>query len=371
MAQTVARSWMFTINNPSDEDIPSLSWKNAVFIVYQKEKGSEEGTDHYQGYVQLSKPSKLGGMKKLNSRAHWEPRRGSHDQAVAYCTKEDTRVSDPVYLGDPVVQGQRNDIRALHEAVVSGKTDVVLQEEFTEAYYKYYKAVDRVRANLLTPRSDKPIVEWYYGKTGTGKTRKAYEDNPNAYFKDMSNGKWWSGYAQQDCVILDDMRKDTFKYHELLRLLDRYPLMVEFKGGAMHFNSPKIIITSCFRPEEMYDTREDLQQLLRRIDNVIEFKCLERKKRTPPGSPRNSLCKIEKYNAELSDLAYEKFTEETEDIRVSIHGQSQKTVLLAQEGQWVLRAVHEAPEGNREYQGSSKPGLSFVEGFGISRISDV
>jgi len=361
---------MFTINNPTEEDVPTLeSWKHSVYILYQKERG-ENGTDHYQGYVQFNGAQRLAHCKKLNARAHWEVRHGTHEQAVLYCTKEDTRIDDPVHLGSPVTQGRRMDIVDLYDAIKDGKQDAELQEDHTEAYFKYYKAVDRVRANLLTPRTEKPLVLWYHGATGTGKTRKAYEDHPGAYFKDMSNGKWWDGYRQQDCVVFDDMRRDTFKYHELLRLLDRYPLQVEYKGGALHFNSPTIIITSCFPPSDLYETREDLQQLLRRIDKIVEFKVLERKKRTPPGSPRNSLCKVEKHNAELSDLAYEKFVEETEDIRVSIHGQAE-SVILAEEGQWVVRALHEAPEGTREYTGSSKPGLSFVEGFGISRISDV
>lgn len=281
---------MFTINNPTPGDEPLLeTWPRCVYIVFQKESGENE-TPHLQGYAQFDRAVRLGHVKKCNERAHWEVRRGTHEQAVQYCTKEDTRIEVPVHLGSPVTQGKRSDLDLVYDAIKEGKSDKDIQEEHTSAYFKYYKAVDRVRANLMLPRSEKPEVLWYYGATGTGKTRLAYEENPGAYFKDMSNGKWWDGYNQQDCVVFDDMRKDTFKFHELLRILDRYPLMVEYKGGAKHFNSPKIIITSCFHPKDMYETREDLQQLLRRIDKVIHFSGLfDKKKRTPPGSPRSDV----------------------------------------------------------------------------------
>ena len=81
-----SRGWMFTINNPQEEDIPTLEWKNAEYIVYQKEVG-ENGTEHFQGYLYLKCVARLSALKKLNSRAHWEQRRGSHDQARAYCIK--------------------------------------------------------------------------------------------------------------------------------------------------------------------------------------------------------------------------------------------------------------------------------------------
>jgi len=58
----------------------------------------------------------------------------------------------------------------------------------------------------------------------------------------MSNGQWWDGYEQQECVVFDDMRKDTFKFHELLRLFDRYPLRIQVKGGYREFNSKKSLL---------------------------------------------------------------------------------------------------------------------------------
>ena len=56
--------------------------------------------------------------------------------------------------------------------------------------------------NREAPRS----CRWYHGKAGTGKTRRAVSEHPEAYMK-LSN-KWWDGYQGQDAVILDDLGKE-------------------------------------------------------------------------------------------------------------------------------------------------------------------
>ena len=40
----------------------------------------------------------------------------------------------------------------------------------------------------------------------------------------------------------------------------------------MNFNSPRIYITSPYEPAEMYKGKEDLTQLMRRIDTLIVYK---------------------------------------------------------------------------------------------------
>jgi len=78
--RSMGRNWLFTINNPTDGDNPEV-WKDEVrFAVWQKEKGAD-GTPHLQGYVVLKNNKRITGMKKMNARAHWEIRKGSHMQA--------------------------------------------------------------------------------------------------------------------------------------------------------------------------------------------------------------------------------------------------------------------------------------------------
>ena len=56
----------------------------------------------------FSGTKRLSGVKELTgTAAHWEPRRGTHQQAAAYCSKEETRIDGPWEVGTPPVQGKR------------------------------------------------------------------------------------------------------------------------------------------------------------------------------------------------------------------------------------------------------------------------
>ena len=268
-----SRGWMFTINNPQEEDIPTLEWKNAKYIVYQKEVG-ENGTEHFQGYLYLKCVARLSALKKLNSRAHWEQRRGSHDQARAYCIKEDSRVDGPWELGVEPKQGKRNDIHEMVQACRDLKKPLIeIVEEHPVAYVKYHKAVDKIRAMCIPERSWETEVFWFYGPTGTGKSRLAFEMCENPYVKPMGT-KWFDGYLGQEDVIFDDLRGDTFKMHELLRLFDRYQMQVEYKGGMVQWCPKRIFVTTPFTPQQMFAAQSDdrIDQLLRRIKEIREFK---------------------------------------------------------------------------------------------------
>lgn len=268
----LSKAWMFTINNPTEEDLPTLEgWKHSRYILYQLEAG-EEGTPHYQGYVQFTSPKRLSGVKKMNGRAHWEQRRGSHDQARAYCMKEEGRLAEPVELGRPVTQGTRTDVHQLVEMAKDVKTPVIdIVSELPVEYVKYHKAVDKIRSMSVPKRRWKTEIFWFHGPTGTGKSHTAFEMSNDPYVHNMSSGKWFDGYQGQEDVIFDDMRKDTFKFHELLRLVDKYNMTVEVKGSSVNWCPKRLFITTCYKPDQMYETREDLVQLLRRIENVVYF----------------------------------------------------------------------------------------------------
>jgi len=128
-------------------------------------------------------------------------------------------------------------------------------------------------------RSFKTEVYWYYGPTGTGKSRAANVEAPHAYWKSPVD-KWWDGYSGQEDVIVDDYRRDLCTFATLLRLFDRYPLRVEYKGGSCEFRSKRIFITSPKSPKDTWTegekprTDEDIQQLLRRITKIVHFDAL-------------------------------------------------------------------------------------------------
>ena len=101
MSKSLATNWVFTLNNPEPQHEQSLIDEVPYrYLVFQHEI-SESGTHHLQGYVVLSRQLRLSALKKLLPTAHWEIRKGTHEQAKAYCTKEETRMefTEPVEWG--------------------------------------------------------------------------------------------------------------------------------------------------------------------------------------------------------------------------------------------------------------------------------
>lgn len=258
------RHWVFTYNNPT----APIEWPAHVkYAVYQREVG-ESGTAHFQGYVEFTNPVRLSGVRKILPTAHWEERRGTREEARAYATKEATRVEGPFehgkFLGGG--RGTRNDLSALKTAICDGVPERDIFETYTLEYLKYQRAIEKARSLYSKQRTEPPEVWCLVGHTGVGKTRWVNEREPQLYYKQQS--KWWCGYEGHAAIILDDF-KGWIPFTELLRVLDRYPLMLETKGGQRPLLATRVYITSNFHPAYWYKNKPYLPALYRRITHLI------------------------------------------------------------------------------------------------------
>jgi len=114
----------------------------------------------------------------------------------------------------------------------------------------------------------------YWGRTGTGKSRRAWDEaGLDAYAKDPRT-KFWCGYFGQEHVVLDEFRGGIDVSH-LLRWLDRYPVSVEIKGSSVPLAATTFWITSNLDPRVWYPEldEETLNAFLRRL-NIIHFDAL-------------------------------------------------------------------------------------------------
>lgn len=258
-----ARSWCFTYNNPDKEyDYKKIACR---YMIVGDEKGELKNTPHHQGYVMFPLKKSLKKLKKIMPEGcHLEIAKGSPQQNIAYCSKEKIYYE----FGERPKMGKRNDILTVKEIVKNkgGMKDII---ESVNSY-QAMRCGELILKYHEQPRTEKPTVKWYWGKTGTGKTRSAYAECKDPWMSGK-NLKWWEGYDAHKHVIIDDFRKDFCTFHELLRLLDRYPYRIENKGGSRQFLATLIIITSPDSPINTYDTREDVNQLIRRIDEIKEF----------------------------------------------------------------------------------------------------
>lgn len=264
-----ARNWCFTLNNPTEQEkdhlhVLSLTSLDVRYLVFQIEEGVE-GTNHIQGYIELSKPTRFQRLKSLISpRAHLEVRRGTRSQARDYVMKEDTRIEGPWEYGTWIPDGKSPNIAdEIRELVAQGTREEQLWDQHFGWMARYYRGV-REFVRIRTPqRTYKTRVIVLYGPTRTGKSRWCLENLPDLYWK--PRGEWWDGYSGQQSVCMDDFY-GWIKYDELLRLGDRYPLLIPTKGGYAQFTATTLAITSNKLPKEWYRNIEDMSAFYARVE---------------------------------------------------------------------------------------------------------
>lgn len=286
---TRVRRFVFTLNNWTQEEYTFLETFPCTWIVIGKEVG-ENGTPHLQGACILGTQWTFSKLKTLTgfARAHLEMMKGKPEDSLAYCTKEDANALVRGEIPSCAGQGKRNDVHMAVERIQKGESLRSLAQDETGgvAVVKFYKGLTVLRSLTKKARSSAPSVFWLYGPTGVGKTRSAFELAQRFAVGDddiwISSGglKWFDGYDGHSVVIFDEFRaKHVTSFAFLLRLLDRYPMSVEFKGGFANWVPEYIIITSSKCPDECFATRkehvpEDIQQLKRRITSVTEIDVL-------------------------------------------------------------------------------------------------
>lgn len=264
------RSVCFTLNNYNEAELTKLSGVESCpvrYLCYGKEVG-DSGTPHLQGFAYGDGQRSLSWWKStISPRAHIEATKGTVDQAVDYCRKD----GDFVEWGDkPVSAKRRGELEvqrwdSVRDAAKAGKMDDIP----SDIYVRYYRTLKEIGKDHMCrpPDAEGLTGTWLWGPAGCGKSRKAREDAPAAYLK-MCN-KWWDGYQGEDDVIVDDVDKGHSALgHHFKIWADRYAFLAESKGSAIAIRPKRIIITSQFAIEQIWDDEETCAALLRRFTVV-------------------------------------------------------------------------------------------------------
>lgn len=286
-----ARNWVFTLNNPSLTEFEKiLTDQNLKCLLGVREVGST-GTMHYQGLLQLKNPRAISTLRNLIPRAHWEIQRGSKKESYTYVLKTldlealsgtsvvilndegspfNGAVDGPMESSLPRVIGQGFDgtfaelvaglegkkkrsleerLQEIRTKIHAGASEFEISEEHFSEWVRYRQSFKAFRIMCEEPRSWKSKVIVIQGPTGTGKSKYCMEEHAEAYWK--GRDQWWDGYEGQETVIIDEFY-GWIPFDLLLRLLDRYPLQVEVKGGKVNFSAKLIIITTNKNPRMWY-----------------------------------------------------------------------------------------------------------------------
>lgn len=273
--------WCFTINNPEEKDCKQLlklyEDGHATYVVVGREQGEEKKTKHLQGYVEFRIRQRLSSVKRMCTalgRAHLETRRGTSEQASAYCKKdgdydEDSNLSESK-------QGKRNDLNVLRDFVASGETDMLTIMNNCDAAFRYQGAVisyvnlvkrqrlEKMDLTLkpwqeslmktLEEKADPRQVLWYWETTGgTGKTTMAryLVRNHGAFY---SNGGKTNdiayAYDEESIVIFDFTRsqEEHINYGVIEALKNGMITSNKYQSTTKIFEIPHVVIFANFEP---------------------------------------------------------------------------------------------------------------------------
>lgn len=256
----------------------SLSDSRVSYACYQLEICPRTSRQHQQAYVEFGKPTNFASIKKLMPGDHIEPRQGTATQARAYCYKTSTALADSfyeqgVFSADKNEPGKRVDIEGVVAAIASGGTLHTIMDEHPQVYFRYPRAVHDYLTRHAKQRDWVTELHIYTGATGGGKSWRAHNAYPAAdtfQLRRSTGTVWWCGYHGQKHVIIDDFY-GWLPYSELLRLADRYPLRIDFKGGSTEFLAERITITSNAPWQTWWKVPVDKSAFARRITDHLEY----------------------------------------------------------------------------------------------------
>ncbi|KAK6093775.1 hypothetical protein MT418_005621 [Batrachochytrium dendrobatidis] len=264
--------WLATIPK-NDWSPPATLSETLDFIRGQAERGAG-GYEHWQIVFRTTNKSTRHRAKSiLCPTAHVELIRSQ--AAIEYVWKDDTRIEGTQFeLGH---RAPRRNVSADWEHIWDNAVLGKLENVPSDIRVRCYNQLRRIGSDNLQPTRVLRTIMVYWGATGTGKSRLAWDEaSDSAYSKDPRS-KFWDGYSGQEHVVIDQFRGGIDIAH-ILRWTDRYPVRVEVKGSSMSLTAKKIWFTSNLNPRDWYPDidAETKKALLRRLqithfENPFEF----------------------------------------------------------------------------------------------------
>jgi len=306
-ARQVTR-WCFTMNNPmvSGNDLAEKlkAIDNVKGFVFQLEEGAN-GTEHFQGYVELKRSERMTKVKDLiGENPHMEAANGDKESNLKYCTKEEGRKEGPWIWGtctEKKGQGKRSDLNdfAMMIEEYGGITDEVMQafpghalqfrrqakerteeivmklaKEKEKAWWMEQKRLKDAGLPYLTQRQMKCIM--LFGPTAVGKTTHVKLETLGMgedLYEKAGNNKWYPGYAGEKHMLVDEMttgfcEKDIRNFNKMTNLGMN---VQEVKGSHVLLDVETAWFTTNKHPLHIWDEVKEsgtYKAFVRRFDEV-------------------------------------------------------------------------------------------------------
>lgn len=269
-----SKAWYWTwhvdddrIEESMEEMIHACETIVCTYIVVQCEMTPTTNKPHLQGYIVFKSAKDQPNAKRAfrSERISIRIPNGDAAQNTIYCSKIESRAVGQYawchVRGTMPNQGRRADIVAMKDDIKAGLSDLEMFDKYPYGWHQYRRTLMEYRANLLVYKFEFPVVTVLWGETGTGKSHQAYMrslgcDGKTGYVMACAKGEkqWFDGCIGSVNIVLEDF-DGGMPYRLFLRVLDKYPLRVDTKGGSGIWSPERIFITSNVKPEEWYDQK--------------------------------------------------------------------------------------------------------------------
>lgn len=298
MADTQSRKWLITINNPKEKDFDHDMIKKQIAEIKDVnywcmcDEVGKNGTYHTHLFIYRKNPVRFSKVKKSFPGAHIDKAYGTSQDNRDYIKKEgkhkgtdkeDTNLKDTFEESGEMPlehQGKRNDLTMLYDWIKQGLSNYEILEENPQ-YMADLDKIERCRQIVKQEEFKNKFrdlqVEYYYGKSGSGKTRGIMDryGYENVYrITDILHP--WDTYRGQDVVVFEEFYSSNFKITDMLNYLDGYPLDLPCRYNNKQACYTKVYLLSNMAFEDQYrDIKRDYpdtwEAFCRRINCIKIF----------------------------------------------------------------------------------------------------
>lgn len=257
--------------NAADDHLPLPFPASASYCIYQVEVCPETNRVHLQGFSYYENAVSLRRAKEeLDPRAHLESSRGTVEENITYCSKEESAIQGPFETGRRPQQGRRTDWHDARELVSGGATDREVMDLHPNLAPNW-RGIEKMREVY----SDRPIyravrVTVLYGPTGVGKTHRARFQYPEAYIVrgKYAEGRMFDNYKGEQALIMDEWRHGEWPITVMNTILDPFGFWINCRYQNRWSCWTHVIITTNEDEMVWYYTDASRNTFIRRISHV-------------------------------------------------------------------------------------------------------
>ena len=165
--------------------------------------------------------------------------------------------------------------------IKDGVDDLEIANQYFGSWCRYEKSFKKYRHMLVeVKRNWFPEIHIFWGGTGLGKTKKVHDDNKeDPIWIWNGNHQFYQGYDLQSVCLFDDFYGEINLAY-MLKLCDRYPMIVNIKNGQSNWQPKKIYFTSNVDPrlwweDEPEEKRKAFFRRVKEKGSIIHFDSLE------------------------------------------------------------------------------------------------